>query len=78
MTNPHLRVKNDWTSYKFHAKEMIYRFTNDIVYRDEKLKRGSLFKLFLGNLSTKGLTTDFEYVTKPDPHLLYLSDNNFK
>jgi hypothetical protein len=36
------RVKNGWRSYKWPAKEVIYEFTKDVEYRDNKTKRGSL------------------------------------
>jgi hypothetical protein len=45
MNNPDKRMRNGWRSYKWPAKEVIYDFTKDADYRDNKLKRGSLFHL---------------------------------
>jgi hypothetical protein len=77
MLNPQLKIKSSWQSYKFHAKQTIYEFTGDTVYKNDKLKRGSLFKLFLSKTIPAGLTADLEFVYKLDPQQLYRADNAF-
>lgn len=78
MLNPQLKIKNSWRSYKFHAKEFIYKFNGDIIYKNEKLKKGSLFKLFLSRRTPVALTTDWQYLYQLDPTCLYQSPNNFQ
>jgi hypothetical protein len=77
MLNPQLKIKSSWQSYKFHAKQTIHEFTGDTVYKNDKLKRGSLFKLFLSKTIPAGLTADLEFVYKLDPQQLYRADNAF-
>jgi hypothetical protein len=78
MLNPQLKIKNSWRSYKFHAKDFIYKFTSDVIYKNEKLKKGSLFKLFLSRRTPLALTTDWQYLYQLDPASLYQSPNNFQ
>jgi len=42
MNNPDLKIKNDMSSYKWTAKDYIFEYTKDSLYRDNKLKVGSL------------------------------------
>ena len=42
MCNLDKRVREDWRGYKWVAKDLIYDFTKDEHYRDNKLKVGSL------------------------------------
>ena len=78
MLNPHLKIKNSWDTYKFHVKDLIYDFTNDSTYRNEKLKVGSLSKLFISKDTPVGLTCDYQYLYKLDKAELYNSVNSFK
>jgi hypothetical protein len=45
MNNPDKRIRDTWASYKWVAKEVIYDYTKDAEYRDNKLKKGSLIPL---------------------------------
>lgn len=38
LTNPDLRMKDTWNTYKFPMKDYIYKYTKDKLYRDYKLK----------------------------------------
>ena len=42
MNNPDKLIKDNWNSYKYHCKDIIYNFNGDENYRDNKLKYGSL------------------------------------
>ncbi len=42
IANPDLKIRDSLESYKWPAKDFIYRFTRDADYRDHKLKVGSL------------------------------------
>jgi len=41
MSNPHLKIENTRESYKFYFKDLIYKYTKDANYRDQKLKVAS-------------------------------------
>ncbi len=45
MNNLDKRIKDTWASYKWIAKQVIYDYTKDAEYRDNKLKKGSLTPL---------------------------------
>ena len=42
IANPDLKIRDSLESYKWPAKEFIYKFTKDADYRDHKIKVGSL------------------------------------
>ncbi len=42
MLNPDKKIGDGWHTYKWPAKDIIYKFTKDEHYRDTKLKSGSL------------------------------------
>lgn len=42
MNNHNNMIRDNWTSYKYVCKDIIYDFTQDADYRDRKLKYGSL------------------------------------
>lgn len=45
LNNHNNTIKGDWQSYKYVCKEIIYKFNNDLYYRDHKIKYGSLFQI---------------------------------
>ena len=78
MTHPHLKIKDSWSSYKFYVKDLIYEFTQDGIYREQKVKWGSLYKLFIAKNTPVGLTTNFEYLNAIDKDYFYNPNNSFK
>ena len=78
MTHPHLKIKDSWSSYKFYVKDLIYQFTQDGIYREQKVKWGSLYKLFIAKNTPVGLTTNFEYLDVIDRDYFYNPNNSFK
>lgn len=42
MNNPEKLIKDNWNSYKYLCKDIIYDYNKDANYRDNKLKYGSL------------------------------------
>jgi hypothetical protein len=77
MTNKHLKIKDTWASYKFHAKELIYKFTGDADYRDNKQKANSLHKLFIAKDTPIALSSKYEYMYELDQNDLYVPENDF-
>lgn len=47
LNNRDKRIKDTWASYKWVCKDIIYDFTKDADYRDNKIKRGSLYHLIV-------------------------------
>jgi hypothetical protein len=77
MNNHDKKIKDEWKTYKYHAKELIYEFTKDDDYRDNKLKQPSLYKLFTLRRTPKALTTDYKFLYELEPEKLYVPDNSF-
>jgi hypothetical protein len=78
MLNHDLKIKNSWPSYKWEAKQLIYEFNRDEIYRDEKVKIGSLGKLFLQKSTPKAITSNFEFLDDiPDLSAYYNPNNGF-
>lgn len=77
MKNMHLKIKDTWESYKWHAKDIIYNYTGDLEYRNHKQKANSLHKLFIAKDTPVALTADYEYLYKLDLDEYYISDNDF-
>jgi hypothetical protein len=77
MTNQHIKIKTSWDSYKYHARDLIFNFTKDHTYHREKLKRGSLFKLFLSKDTPVGLTSEYDYLYKIQRDEFYNPINSF-
>ena len=42
IVDPDMKIRQDLQSYKWPAKDFIYRYTKDADYRDNKIKVGSL------------------------------------
>lgn len=77
MRNPHLKIKDSWASYKFVAKEIIYKYTKDDDYLQNKVKVGSLYKLFLQKDTPTALSANYDYLYSLNPDDYYLPDNDF-
>lgn len=77
MANTDLKIKNTWYTYKFTAKDLIYEFNKDADYRDNKLKVGSLYRLFLQKDTPVALTDNFEYIYNIDVGKYYQPNNSF-
>jgi len=79
MLNPHLKIRNhNWKDYKYHAKDVIYNFNGDNLYRDNKIKRRSLFRIFIGKDTPDALSGNFDYLYGLDRENFYIEDNSFK
>ncbi len=77
LNNPDKRIKADWKSYKWVAKDLIYDYTKDAEYRDTKTKVGSLYHLMVGNNSYRFIDTNFNFHKDVSFDEYYLPDNSF-
>ena len=73
-----LKIGKDWSDYKLESKKFIYDYNKDELYKDTKVKVGSLWTLLLQKRTSIGLTDDFRFIDKFDVDEFYQFDNSFK
>lgn len=78
MINPHLKIKDQWKSYKFTAKDFIYSYTGDQKYRDDKIKGLSLNRIYYGKKMPMGIRENLDYFESIDITRLYNAENSFR
>ena len=79
MTNPDKKLFSTWNTYKWEAKRVIYEFTKDQDYRDNKVKMGSLYKLFIQKKSAEAIDSNFNFIHEDDlnPAEFFNPNNSF-
>lgn len=66
LNNPDLKVKDDWYSYKWLMKEMIYQFDGDESYRKNKVKFPSLPSMVRFKQVNDYISDDFQKLSKEE------------
>jgi hypothetical protein len=77
MNNPDKRIKDTWASYKWIAKQLIYDYTKDAEYRDNKLKKGSLITLTNRLYTNNFLDENLRFSNALDPEAYLETQNDF-
>ena len=77
MTNLDQRVHGSWRSYKWPAKDVIFGFTKDPDYRDNKLKLGSLKFLTAQTGPVGFIDEQFGFHKDLAPEVFYEPANDF-
>jgi len=77
MNNLDKRIKNTWNTYKWVAKDVIYNYTKDSNYRDNKTKVGSLYNLMIGNSSYNFVDDTFNFYKELPIEEYYCARNDF-
>jgi hypothetical protein len=77
MCNLDKRVREDWRGYKWVAKDLIYDFTKDERYRDNKLKLGSLKFLTAQSGAVGFIDGMFGFHKQMAPEAFYEPINDF-
>lgn len=77
MYNLDKKIKEDWASYKYICKEIIYDFNKDEDYFKNKLKSTSFNKVTKSNSSLNYIVTPFEMVEDINFEDYYNPDNDF-
>jgi hypothetical protein len=77
MNNNDKKIKDTWASYKFTAKDVIYKFTKDEDYRRNKTKRGSLYWIILHQVQKNFITGDFRLLMDAPFDSWHQPDNSF-
>lgn len=79
MLNHHLKIKNnDWSTYKWECKKLIYEFNKDSEYLNNKFKMGSLLNLYLQKKMPIAFTSNYEFIDIHNIDDFYVADNSFK
>jgi hypothetical protein len=71
------KVRNGWRSYKWPAKEVIFEYTKDADYRDNKMKRGSLQYLIAQQVPFDFIDDKLRFLRGVGPKEFYTEDNDF-
>ncbi len=77
MNNPDKKIKDTWKTYKWAAKELIYEYTKDAEYRDNKIKRGSLVMLTDQQKPSPFITDTFQFPQTLAPEEYCDPENDF-
>lgn len=77
MNNPDKLVKDNWASYKFHCKDIIYDYNKDADYRDNKLKMGSLISVVSTKPIAKALGNNWQFYNDKYPENIWDMENDF-
>jgi hypothetical protein len=77
MNNLDKRIKNTWKSYKWVCKDVIYDYTKDAEYRDNKTKYGSRFFLLLHQVPFKTIDDTFHFSMSPLLRDYHEPENDF-
>lgn len=77
MNNLDKRIKDDWKTYKWVCKDIIYDYTKDADYRDNKIKRGSLYFLISQQSSYNFIDESMKFSHSLDPREYHNPKNDF-
>jgi len=77
MNNLDKRIKDTWKSYKWVAKEIIYDYTKDAEYRDNKVKKGSLTPLTNRLYANNFLDEEMRFSNELAPEAYLETENDF-
>jgi hypothetical protein len=77
MNNLDKKIKNNWKSYKWVCKDIIYNFNKDKDYRDNKIKISSLGKIRKGMESTNFIDSGLNFYKDLSIEEYYNPDNDF-
>ncbi len=77
MNNMDLKIKDSWSTYKWPAKDVIYKFTRDEDYRQNKQKRGSLGAMLQQQRSYNFIDSSFNFYRTLDSSEYFEPNNDF-
>jgi hypothetical protein len=75
--NQDKKIRDTWNTYKWICKDIIFDYTKDADYRDNKLKKGSLFSLAVQQVSYNFIDETMGFHTELDPEQYIQADNDF-
>ena len=78
MNNLDKKIKDTWTTYKWPAKDIIYDYTKDAEYRDNKTKKGSMFSVFFHNTPFECMDDSFRLMNNCNVNDFLNPNNSFR
>ncbi len=77
MNNMDKKIKDKWNTYKWVCKDIIYDYTKDADYRDNKIKRGSLYSVLMQQDSYNFIDESMKFSKELDLNKYYEPNNDF-
>jgi hypothetical protein len=77
MNNLDSRIRDSWKTYKWVCKDIIYEYTKDADYRDNKAKKGSLYFLITQQKSYNFIDDTMKFFHEATPEQYYEPVNDF-
>lgn len=77
MNNPDKLTKDDYKSYKYIAKDIIYKFDKNEDYRKNKVKWGSLGDVFMTKEPAKYIDDKINFGRDDVPESIWNNENSF-
>lgn len=77
MNNTDRMIQGNWRSYKYHCKEIIYKFNHDRDYFDNKAKWGSLARVMFTRDIPRAVTADLTFYDTDYPEDIWDDNNDF-
>ena len=77
MNNMDKKIKDQWKTYKWVCKDIIYEYTKDAEYRDNKIKRGSLHSILLQQDTYNFIDDSLKFWYELDLEEYYVAENDF-
>lgn len=79
MRSNHLKIRSNWKSYKNIAKQVIYDYTRDLDYYENKVKVGSLYTILRQRDRADAILSDFKLLWPHEfnPEEFFIKDHHF-
>ncbi len=77
MNNLDKRMRDTWNTYKWVCKDIIFDYTRDAAYRDNKVKRGSLYFILLQQNAFNFIDEEMRLLRSMDRDAYYRPNNDF-
>lgn len=77
MNNMDKKIKDQWNTYKWVCKDIIYDYTKDAEYRDNKIKHGSLYSILTQQNSFNFIDESMNFMNEMDPQDYINPHNDF-
>jgi hypothetical protein len=78
MNNCDKKIKDDWRTYKWPCKDIIYEYTKDADYRDHKVKQRSLRSVTVGAPRFNVIDSSLRFLQKIEILEYFDPDNDFR
>lgn len=77
LNNRDKKIRDSWSTYKWPCKDLIYDYTGDLIYRDTKVKKGSLYHILLQQIQYNFLDSEMNFFEQLDLSMYYNERNDF-